>query len=381
VSGRRRLFRKLFTLAALGITGALLSQQETDLLPKVQATNYMVVDNANQGSYRTSLESTVPLDAAFMVIADGNQSSAVVGNSEGNGVGSIGVQGSSTGSQGIGVQGSALGGIGVLGLGEDDNCIPLVARGHSPTQSAHLQEWQNSAGTALSVVDPKGRLGVGTTIPTRMVHIIGNTVNPGTGLAENLRLESSTTSEVGLGLNNTNTGGHLWQIESTGGSATEGQGKLGFYDETAGAWRMMLDGSGNVGIGTTSPNYLLQVGANGAYCNGSTWNPASSIRWKENVTPLTEGVETLKQLHPVSFNYKKTAAKRTMGFIAEEVGKVLPTVVDWDAAEPGYAEGYDQTAILALAVQALKELSEKLETENATLRERIEALEYKLAAN
>jgi hypothetical protein len=82
-------------------------------------------------------------------------------------------------------------------------------------------------------------------------------------------------------------------------------------------------------------------------------------------------VETLKQLHPVSYNYKKTPGKRTMGFIAEEVGKVLPTVVDWDPAEAGYAEGYDQTAILALAVQAIKELK----AENQSMREEIRTLQ------
>jgi hypothetical protein len=89
-------------------------------------------------------------------------------------------------------------------------------------------------------------------------------------------------------------------------------------------------------------------------------------------------VETLKQLHPVSYNYKKTPGKRTMGFIAEEVGKVLPTVVDWDEKEEGYAEGYDQTAILALAVEAVKEQQseiEQLRTENRGMREEIRALQ------
>jgi hypothetical protein len=87
-----------------------------------------------------------------------------------------------------------------------------------------------------------------------------------------------------------------------------------------------------VGIGTTRPSHLIQL-AGGAYSDGSTWNPASSIRWKENITPLTDGIETLKQLHPVRYNYKKTPTETTMGFIAEEVGKVLPMVVDWDPAE------------------------------------------------
>ena len=84
-----------------------------------------------------------------------------------------------------------------------------------------------------------------------------------------------------------------------------------------------------------------------------------------------------------------------MGFIAEEVGKVLPTVVDWDEKEEGYAEGYDQTAILALAVEAVKEQQgtieqqqrkiEQLETELRdrieNQQQRIEALEQKQTAS
>jgi hypothetical protein len=80
-------------------------------------------------------------------------------------------------------------------------------------------------------------------------------------------------------------------------------------------------------------------------------------------------VETLKQLHPVAYNYKKTPEKRTMGFIAEEIGKVLPSVVDWDKAEEGYAEGYDQIAILALSVQAVKELAARSSEQQSTIEQ------------
>ena len=86
---------------------------------------------------------------------------------------------------------------------------------------------------------------------------------------------------------------------------------------------------------------------------------------------MTDGVETIKQLHPVSYNRKETPGKTTMGFIAEEVGKVLPTVVDWDPKEAGYAEGYDHLAILALTVQAIKELK----AENESLRDEIISLQ------
>ena len=143
-----------------------------------------------------------------------------------------------------------------------------------------------------------------------------------------------------------------------------------------------MNGSGQIGIGTSSPSHLIQL-SGGAYSDGSTWNPASSVRWKENITPLTDGVDTLKQLHPVAYNYKKTPAKRTMGFIAEEVGKVLPTVVDWDKAEPGYAEGYDHLAILALAVQAVKEQQTTVQEQQKQISEHqstIQQLQGRIAA-
>jgi hypothetical protein len=153
---------------------------------------------------------------------------------------------------------------------------------------------------------------------------------------------------------------------------------------TAGITFFVINNSGYVGIGTSSPSHLIHL-SGGAYSNGSTWNNASSVRWKENIDPLTDGVAALKQLHPVSYNYKKTPDKRTMGFIAEEVGKVLPTIVDWDKAEAGYAESYDHVAILALAVQAVKELAtqnsaqqaqiEAMKNENEKLNERIATLE------
>jgi FtsZ-binding cell division protein ZapB len=145
--------------------------------------------------------------------------------------------------------------------------------------------------------------------------------------------------------------------------------------------RVFINQNGLVGIGTTSPTHLIHL-SGGAYSDGATWYNASSVRWKDNIEPLTGGVETLRQLHPVAYNYKKTPAKRTMGFIAEEVGKVLPTIVDWDKAEAGYAESYDHVAILALTVQALKEQQKQISEHQSTiqqLREHNEKLQERIA--
>ena len=240
---------------------------------------------------------------------------------------------------------------------------------------------EHPVGSVRFLIDGSGRVGIGTTSPATLLHVkdVKNNLNGSLALQTSYSTVGDSQTLSWLDSNGWVVAGIRGRVPAPGAMAFDFllQPNGGTHGLAAIKNVMSMRGdTGNVGIGTASPNYLLQVGANGAYCNGSTWNPASSIRWKENITPLTEGVETLKKLHPVSFNYKKTPAKRTMGFIAEEVGKVLPTVVDWDTAEPGYAEGYDQTAILALTVEAIKEL----EKENNTLRERIEVLENKLAA-
>jgi hypothetical protein len=111
------------------------------------------------------------------------------------------------------------------------------------------------------IITNAGNVGIGTSIPSQLLHIVGNTVLPGTGFAENLKLESSTP-EVGLSLNNTSAAGHEWFIQSTGTGAIEGAGRLAFYDTIGGfpgGWRMLINESGNVGIGTVNPATRLHV--------------------------------------------------------------------------------------------------------------------------
>jgi cytoskeletal protein CcmA (bactofilin family) len=90
-----------------------------------------------------------------------------------------------------------------------------------------------------------GRIGIGTTSPTR-----------------NLDLESSTGTSVGIQLNSTGTGGRSYSFFSTNNGSSLGGGKFGFYDDTAQASRFTVDSLGNVGIGTTSPSQLLTVAGN-----------------------------------------------------------------------------------------------------------------------
>ncbi len=58
----------------------------------------------------------------------------------------------------------------------------LVVRG-GPSGTANIQEWQNAAGAALSVINAAGNLGVGTTNPTAgALHVVGQCVTGDTKL-------------------------------------------------------------------------------------------------------------------------------------------------------------------------------------------------------
>jgi hypothetical protein len=114
----------------------------------------------------------------------------VVGNAHGSS-GSYGVVGESSSANGAGVAGAncsgpgvlgeatSVGGIGVKGLAIGGSVIPLVAQA-AACQSVPLQEWQNSSGSPLSVVNKSGWLGVGTSTPSSPLDVIGGSPVVGT---------------------------------------------------------------------------------------------------------------------------------------------------------------------------------------------------------
>lgn len=98
-------------------------------------------------------------------------------------------------------------------------------------------------------------------------------------------------------------------------------GKLEILTANAGVlgYRLAIDSSGNVGIGTRNPDFLIDTG--GAYCDGTSWIDASSREYKKEIKELTrdEAMDTLKGLNPVKFRFKRSPDESRVGFIAEDV--------------------------------------------------------------
>jgi len=82
---------------------------------------------------------------------------------------------------------------------------------------------------------------------------------------------------------------------------------------------------GNVGIGTSSPSYPLQMGSGAYVSTGGVWTNASSREYKTDIKQLSteKAMDALAQLKPVEFAYKADLQEKHVGFIAEDAPEIV----------------------------------------------------------
>ena len=117
-----------------------------------------------------------------------------------------------------------------------------------------------------------GNVGIGTTTPGGLLTVSGsvlqNSNNPG------IEVSNSHNSQTVLLINNTTS--RKYEL-AVGGSANGiGNGSFYIYDATAASSRFVINSSGNIGIGATSPQGKLQIttGDSGA---SSAWTNADEL--------------------------------------------------------------------------------------------------------
>lgn len=154
---------------------------------------------------------------------------------------------------------------------------------------------------------------------------------------------------------------------------------------------MVVRKNGNVGIGINASSFKLAV--DGAI-TATGFNSSSDIRYKTNITPVSNALTAITNLTPIYYHWKEGFKKqgftkeRQIGFSAQEIEKYFPEMVQTDA--DGY-KSVDYSKMTSVLVQAVKEQQKQIEElkmekllqekTNNELLNRIEKIEKQLGSN
>lgn len=210
------------------------------------------------------------------------------------------------------------------------------------------------------IVDENGNVGIGTQIPKDALTIginqgesvkIHGQMNFGT-IADTASLfvgtthGSSATPKAGMtamqewGGNDTN---YTLKFRVTEGGVTSRE-------------PMFIKEDGNIGIGTTTPQYDLDVNGD---IRGNLISP-SDVRWKNNIDRIDNALEKITNLRGVKYKWRDDSKGmgQQIGVIAQEVEEVFPELISTDD------QGYKSVAyakLIAPMIEAIKELKEENE--------------------
>jgi len=142
--------------------------------------------------------------------------------------------------------------------------------------------------------------------------------------------------------------------------ATGGQ-YIQFY--AGGAQRGFVQNDGKFDwLGTSEFDGAMTVNST---VTATSFNSTSSRKYKTNIKDLTNGLNMINKLRPVTFDWKKKDIKNDIGMIAEEVNSVFPTIVSKN--DDGSVEALDYSKLVSVLISAVKELSSELKQVKAEI--------------
>lgn len=280
----------------------------------------------------------------------GSFSAAVRGENLGTSASGIGVWGSQVGS-GWGVYGTTSGGIGMYGRATAASGTNYAVYGQTSSPDGYAGYFLGGRNYF------EGKVGIGTDAPF-------------------WPLDVHASGSIAIGVMTSGTIGVLSEASATTGAAVGVVGQSA-SSQGRGVYSKAFATSGtNYGVfGQSDSSSGYDFFADGA---GTDYGSSSSIRWKSNVRNIDQPLDKIAQLRGVYFDWDKDhGGHHDVGMIAEEVGEVLPEIVNYE--ENGIdAIGRDYSKLTPLLVEAINELHGEVDQKESKIKElqaRLTALE------
>ena len=191
-----------------------------------------------------------------------------------------------------------------------------------------------TVGTNKLVVEgDTGNVGIGTTLPVEplKIHKDGRLMSDS---LYSIITVSNNADQKGLYIGYDGNDTYNGMIASVSGS-------IGFWTVTGGAWgeRVTILDTGNVGIGTTAPNYRLELSTDSAGKPGAggLWTIVSDERIKKDIEPanLDRCLEIIKAIPLKRFGWaeetyseKQVKDRHSLGWTAQDVQGIFPKAVN-----------------------------------------------------
>jgi len=191
----------------------------------------------------------------------------------------------------------------------------------------------------------------------------------------------------------TRSGGYL-AISNSASTGARSSFQFGGVDQGGASYvSMNIDSGGNVGIDTVSPTLTLYV--NGTSGGTSAWTNTSDARLKKNIVPISGALDLIEALQGVRFDWRQPdersvgkalnlpAGERQIGFIAQDVEKVLPEAISQAKGREALL-GVEESKVVPVLVEAVKQLAAANRSQSAQiekLEQRISLLERKNATS
>ncbi len=215
------------------------------------------------------------------------------------------------------------------------------------------------------LVDKNGNVGIGATDPMAKLHLEYNDAAGGSRPAM-IFSDGGNDSDFWIGRYETDNSGTDNDKFQIGTSSVPGSNVL-----------MNINADGNVGIGTTSPGYILTVNGEPAANGFTAFTNYSDERLKRDIQSLDAGVlDKVCQLQPKTFYYnaqtgfdQEALGHQKTGFIAQEIKNIFPEMVGEVAIEGVSYYDTNLTNLQVYLVDAVKELRQEKDAQIEMLKQ------------